>query len=256
MGGPMPRRFRTVSRGGFAAALLLIAGLMIPAFAKGDGVGGIQLVPDTAVLLSNTAGSGGGGNGGNTSSASSATNIFSPASYVDYHEIGGEPTTVVDRYPFGPGAMPSCALLGTPAPGTNATCTQQAACPTATPTCYHDFVYVSNPIGLPTYSEFYKSSDGGQTFRVPAHNPYFLNEPLLNSEGGGDSHHAVGEVTHSVFFTDLSGGCVTMNISRDLGESFSNNPAGCQSSPGAIDHRQWVETDETATDGQDVFVNF
>src|SRR5438477_12562651 len=60
----------------------------------------ITVVPGTAVLLSKT---GGGGNGGNTSSASSKTNIFSPASYVDYHEIGGEPTTVVDRYPFVPG---------------------------------------------------------------------------------------------------------------------------------------------------------
>src|SRR3954451_3495412 len=28
-----------------------------------------------------------------------------PASYVDYHETGGEPTTVVDRYPFAPGQL-------------------------------------------------------------------------------------------------------------------------------------------------------
>src|SRR5947209_6787923 len=132
----MPRKRRTIGRGSLAAAMLLIAALLIPAFAKGDTLGGIQLVPDTAVLLSNTTGSGGGGNGGNTSSASSATNIFSPASYVDYHEIGGEPTTVVDRYPFGPLAMPTCALAGTPSPGTNNTCAQQATCPSATPTCY------------------------------------------------------------------------------------------------------------------------
>jgi hypothetical protein len=225
---------------------------MFPAGALADG---IQVVPDTAVLLSNTTGSGGGGNGGNTSSASNATNIFSPASYVDYHEIGGEPTTVVDRYLFGPGRSPSCALLGTVS-GTNAACQQQAACPIGQTNCYHDLVYVSNPIGLPTYSEFYKSSDGGQTFRVPAHNPYFFNQPVLNLGGGGDSHHAVGEITHSVFFTDLSGGCVTMNVSRDLGESFSSNPLGCEFTPGAIDDRQWVETDETAPDGQDVFMNF
>src|SRR5205814_1806111 len=236
--------------------LALAAGIAVfvpVGFADSDS--GLQLVPDTAVLLANT-GSGGGGNGGNTSSASSATNIFSPASFVDYHEIGGEPTTVVDRYAFGPGKMPSCALLGTPTTGTNTTCTQQAACPTATPTCYHDLVYVSNPIGLPTYSEFYKSSDGGQTFRVPSHIPYFFNQPILNAGGGGDSHHAVGEITHSVFFSDLAGGCVTMNVSRDLGESFSTNPLGCQFNAGVIDDRQWVETDETASDGQDVFMNF
>src|SRR4051794_36416119 len=91
--------------------------------ALGDGV--LELVPNTAVLLVNT-GSGGGGNGGNTSSASSATNIFSPASYVDYHERGGEPTTVVDRYPFGPHSMPSCGLAGLNAGPANPTCTQQA----------------------------------------------------------------------------------------------------------------------------------
>src|SRR5437868_2194683 len=94
------------------------------------------LVPGTAVLLTAaTTSSGGGGNGGNTSSASNATNIFSPASYVDYHEVGGEPTTVVDRYLFGQGAMPSCALLGTVS-GTNLNCQTQAACPTGQLTCY------------------------------------------------------------------------------------------------------------------------
>ena len=82
-----------------AALLVGLAAIAIPLTVSAGGV--IQLVPGTAVLLSNTTGSGGGGNGGNTSSASSSTNIFSPASYVDYHEAGGEPTTAVDRYPFG-----------------------------------------------------------------------------------------------------------------------------------------------------------
>src|SRR5947207_10221189 len=59
---------------------------------------GIQLVPGTAVLLSNS--SGGGGNGGNTSSTTSSTNIFSPSVFVDYKRFGGEPTVAVDRYPF------------------------------------------------------------------------------------------------------------------------------------------------------------
>ena len=74
--------------------------------------------------------------------------------------------------------------------------------------------------------------------------------------GGGDSHHAVGEVTHSVFFVDLSGGCVTTNVSRDLGETFTSDELGCEGSPGAIDDRQWIATDETAPDGQDVYMNF
>ena len=87
----------------------------------------ITVVPGTAVLLTKT-GSGGGGNGGNTSSASNATNIFSPASYVDYHEIGGEPTTVVDRYPFVPGPNGFGVTSKT----------------------FKDLVYVSNPVGLPT----------------------------------------------------------------------------------------------------------
>src|SRR5438045_3796388 len=91
-------------------ALAALAALALPLLAAADG-GILEVVPNTAVLLVNTTGSGSGGNGGNTSSASSATNIFSPASYVDYHEIGGEPTTVVDRYAFGPNSMPSCALL-------------------------------------------------------------------------------------------------------------------------------------------------
>src|SRR6059058_1827179 len=89
---------RTVAIACATAALLA---LCLPAASRADG-DGIQLVPNTAVLLSNT---GGGGNGGNTSSASSATNIFAPASYVDYHELGGEPTTVVDRYPFAAGSF-------------------------------------------------------------------------------------------------------------------------------------------------------
>jgi hypothetical protein len=189
-----------------------------------------QLVPNTAVLLANTSG---GGNGGNTSSASNATNIFAPASYVDYHSLGGEPTTVVDRYPFAPGQT-----VGS------------VTCPptSLTPCAPRDIVYVSNPLGVgfPGYSQFYKSMDGGQTFRVPFHNPFFFNEPTgTEASGGGDSHQAVGQTTHSVFFVDLSGACVTMNISRDLGETFSSNKLGCEANPGAIDDRQWVATDET-----------
>src|SRR5438132_881029 len=123
--------------GRLLALSVVFVGVALPLTVSADGV--IQLVPGTAVLLSNTTGSGSGGNGGNTSSASSSTNIFSPASYVDYHEVGGEPTTAVDRYPFGPGTEPSCTGAGA------TVCQQQAACPIGQTTCYHDLVYVSNP---------------------------------------------------------------------------------------------------------------
>src|SRR5436190_7046543 len=110
-----------------------------------------------------------------------------------------------------------------------------------------ELVYVSDPLGLafPGFREFYKSSDGGTTFRVPSHNPFFTEPNGTEESGGGDSHQAVGQRTHSVFFVDLSGGCVTMNISRDLGETFSSNKLGCEANPGAIDDRQWVAADES-----------
>src|ERR671932_607919 len=57
-----------------------------------------DLVPGTAVLADNNTSS--GGNGGNTSSTTSSTNIFSPSVFVDYKRFGGEPTVIVDRYPF------------------------------------------------------------------------------------------------------------------------------------------------------------
>ena len=81
------------------------------------------LISGTAVLLSATSSS---GNGGNTSSTSSMTNIFSPASYVDYKRAGGEPTVVVDRYPFTPGQF-----------GNNTGANQ-----------FRDIVYISNPLGV------------------------------------------------------------------------------------------------------------
>jgi hypothetical protein len=183
-------------------------------------------IPGTAVLLASGTTS---GNGGNTSSTSSMTNIFSPATYVDYKRTGGEPTTVVDRYPFTPGQFGNTS-------GANQ---------------YRDIVYVSNPLGIgyPGYSEFYKSVDLGQSFRVPPHDPVFATPTGTEVAGGGDSHQAVGEVTHNVFFIDLSGACVTMNRSTDLGETFVSDRFGCGSSVGVIDDRQWVNTDEVYTDG-------
>src|SRR5437588_455861 len=104
-------------------------------------------VPGTAVLLNQ---SGSSGNGGNTTSTSSSTNIFSPAAYVDYKRFGGEPTVVVDRYPFKVGTFG---------------CMGSKPCPP------RDIAYQSAPQGFvfPRYSNFYTSDDLEQTFRVPGH---------------------------------------------------------------------------------------
>src|SRR5947208_5082473 len=111
--------------------------VLLPAVAQGDGI--IELVPNTAVLLSQSS-SGGGGNGGNPSSPTSSTNIFSPSVFVDYKRFGGEPTVAVDRYPF-----TSTVTVG------NRTLT----CTTSAP-CSPDITYVSGPNGFvfPHYSPF------------------------------------------------------------------------------------------------------
>jgi hypothetical protein len=201
--------------------LYAVAGiaLLCPVIAAGaGGEEGLELVPDTAVLLSQ---SGGGGNGGNTSSTTSRTNIFAPSAYVDYKRLGGEPTVVIDRYPFTPGQFGN----------------------TGTTNEYRDLGYYSAPLGLGTYSFFWKSDDLGQTWRVPFHEPTGGRLPT-QGVGGGDSHQAVGEVTHKVFFLDLPGPCETMNISADLGETWTTDPLGCGDNPGAVDDRQWVAVDE------------
>src|SRR5438045_9778888 len=82
-----------------ACTLASLALLCLSTVASADATE--TLLSGTAVLLSTSSTS--SGNGGNTSSTSSMTNIFSPASYVDYKRAGGEPTTAVDRYPFVPG---------------------------------------------------------------------------------------------------------------------------------------------------------
>jgi hypothetical protein len=198
--------------------VLVALAAALPTVALGDG-GVTELVPGTAVLLSQ---SGNGGNGGNTSSTTSSTNIFSPSAYVDYKRLGGEPTVVVDRYPFTPGQFD------------NMTTTNQ----------YRDLGYYSAPLGLGTYSFFWKSDDLGKTWRLPLHDPVTGRVPTQGA-GGGDSHQAVGDVTHKVFFLDLPGPCETMNVSDDLGDTWRTDPLGCGASEGVIDDRQWVATDET-----------
>ena len=91
----------TRSRALLIAAAAILAALL-PTVAAADVT---ELVPGTAVLLDQSSGSGSGGNG---TSTSSSTNIFSPAAYVDYKRFGGEPTVVVDRYPFTSGQF-GCA---------------------------------------------------------------------------------------------------------------------------------------------------
>lgn len=199
-----------------------------------------DLIPGTAVLLDSATG--GGGNGGNTSSTSSSTNIFSPAAYVDYKRLGGEPSDIIDRYPFTSSFQCQAAVGVT----TGQACQNEAACPAGTTSCYHDITYVSSPQGVavPHYSMFWKSEDLGQTFRVPQHVPV-LGENVANGGGGGDSYQVVGPISHRVFFVDLPLDCVTMNVSSDLGESFTPDQLGCGLGPG-LDDRQWVDVDETA----------
>src|SRR4051794_4659636 len=86
----------TRSRLLLAAALVALAAAL-PAVAAGSDE--IELVPGTAILLSQSA-TGGGGNGGNTSSTSTMTSIFSPPTFVDYKRIGTEPVVRVDKYPY------------------------------------------------------------------------------------------------------------------------------------------------------------
>jgi hypothetical protein len=187
------------------------------------------------------AGNDSGGSHGGTTATTPRTRTFSSAAYVDYKRRGGEPTGVVDRYPF---------------PGTSSD--PFAQCSSGQTSCFKDLVYVSAPEGLPGYSFFWKSEDLGATFRLPQHLPATGNNPG-QGPGGGDSHQAVGELTHNVFFIDLPGDCVTFNRSTDLGETFTTDPLGCGVEPGAIDDRQWVDTDEIGAPGTvsgNVYVSF
>src|SRR6184192_1444287 len=199
----------------------------------------IKLVPGTAVLLNQSSGS---GSGGNVKSTSSSTNIFSPAAFVDYKRFGGEPTVVIDRYPF---------------PGSNTS--PAAQCPPGQTTCFKDIAYQSAPQGFvaPRYSNFFKSDDLEQTFRVPAHTP-MTTKGTATGQGGGDSHQAVGSVSHKVYFVDLALSHITMNVSSDLGETWTTDDAS--GTIGALlDDRQWVEADEaypaTTAQGGNVYIS-
>jgi hypothetical protein len=197
--------------------VLALLALVLPLAATAD-TNPFELLPGTAILLDQSSGS---GSGGNATSTSNSTNIFSPAAFVDYKRFGGEPTVVVDRYPF----------------------TNAAQCSPNPAPCYKDLVYTSSPQGVvePHYSTFYKSDDLGQTFRVPTHTP-FTAFVTGTTGGGGDSHLVVGAVSHRIYFVDLALSCITINTSTDLGESWTSDQFGCGAN--LLDDRQWVEADE------------
>src|SRR5437867_781676 len=211
----------------------MMLGFSLP-FAQSQTGDIIELLPGTAILLDQSSG---GGSGGNATSTSSSTNIFSPAAFVDYKRFGGEPTVVVDRYPFTTAAQ--CAPNPTP--------------------CFRDTVYVSAPQGFvePRYSTFYKSTDLGQTFRVPFRTP-FTTKPVGTGQGGGDSHLVVGSLSHKIYFVDLAFDHITMNVSSDEGENWTTDDvfgAGLD----LVDDRQWVEADEaypaTTAQGGNVYIS-
>src|SRR5438876_7647817 len=211
----------------------MMLGFSLP-FAQSQTDNIIELLPGTAILLDQSSG---GGSGGNATSTSSSTNIFSPAAFVDYKRFGGEPTVVVDRYPFTTAAQ--CAPNPTP--------------------CFRDTVYVSAPQGFvePRYSTFYKSSDLGQTFRVPFRTP-FTTKPVGTGQGGGDSHLVVGSLSHKVYFVDLALDHITMNVSSNEGETWTTDDV-IGTSVGLVDDRQWVEADEafpaTSGSGGNVYIS-
>src|SRR5947208_5022502 len=214
----MPASIRRRFLGVTVFTVIALVSAAMPSIAGGDI---IELIPDTGILLDQSSGS---GSGGNATSTSSSTNIFSPAAFVDYKRFGGEPTAVVDRYPF----------------------TSAAQCtPKPTP-CFRDTVYVSAPQGFvePRYSTFYKSTDLGQTFRVPFRTP-FTARAVGAGQGGGDSHLVVGSVTHKIFFVDLALDHITMNVSSDFGENWTSDDIS-GTAVNLVDDRQWVEADETA----------
>ena len=222
----MKERFR---RGATLLLLAVVSSLALVSIAAADDA--IQLLQGTAILLDQSSGS---GNGGNSTSTSSSTNIFSPAAFVDYKRFGGEPTVVVDRYEFKSGNP--FGLSG-----------------------FKDITYQSAPQGFvdPRYSNFYKSDDLAQTFRVPAHIPA-TSKNIAGGQGGGDSHLVVGALSHKVYFVDLALDHITMNVSSDQGEHWTTDDvvgAGLD----LVDDRQWVEADEaypgTSGQGGNVYIS-
>jgi hypothetical protein len=223
----MPHPDRTGVLATLAALATIIAVASPPVALAGDADQITQLVPGTAILLDQSSGT---GSGGNAKTVSSSTNIFAPGTFVDYKRFGGEPTVVVDRYPFVTGSLGAARF-----------------CPTGQTSCApRDIAYQSAPQGFvfPHYSQIYKSDDLGQSFRKSQQFPVYGLAQIQASGGGGDSHLAIGKLTHDVYFVDLTvAPGITMNVSTDLGETWTTSDifgAGLN----LLDDRQWVEADE------------
>ena len=80
----------------------------------------------------------------------------------------------------------------------------------------------------------------------------------MTGQGGGDSHQVVGQLSHKVYFVDLALSHITMNVSSDLGETWTTDDAS--GTIGALlDDRQWVEADEaypaTTAQGGNVYIS-
>jgi hypothetical protein len=196
--------------------LAAVAVLALPVAAAADNPT-TELVPGTAILLStDSQGSGG------TASTSSMTNIFTPSAYLDYKRFGSEPSVAVDRYPGGGDDAYSCGPLG---------------------------------VGYPGFSYFFRSLDLGATWSLPLHDPIY-GRAVTEGQGGGDCHVAVGQMTHRVFFVDLSGPDETISVSDDRGQSFVSAPLGSGLAPGTIDDRPWLAVDELYPGAQKVYDSF
>ena len=197
--------------------LLAVTALVLPVVAVAD-LPGTELVPGTDVLLSQPS-----SGSGSTSSTSTMTNIFTPSAYLDYHRHGSEPSVAVDRFAGGGDNVYSCAPLG---------------------------------VGYPGFSYFFRSTDLGATWNLPLHDPIF-GKLVGEGQGGGDCHVAVGQVTHRVFFVDLSGPDETISVSDDRGQTFTSAPLGSGLAPGTIDDRPWLAVDELYPGGvQKVYDSF
>src|SRR5438874_9798978 len=126
-------------------------------------------------------------------------------------------------------------------------------------TGFKDITNQSAPQALvdPRYSNFYKSDDLAQTFRVPAHIPA-TSKNIAGGQGGGDSHLVVGALSHKVYFVDLALDHITMNVSSDLGETWTTDDT-LGTAGNLLDDRQWVEADEayptTAAQGGNVYIS-
>jgi hypothetical protein len=107
---------------------------------------------------------------------------------------------------------------------------------------HKDQIFVTSPFGVSTtLSLLWRSSDGGRTFKA-------VGTPVLRDAvigpGGGDTDMDFDDKGR-LYYVDLSAACVTVGVSEDGGNTFSQertNYVTCVSDKtmGAVDDRQWV----------------